>query len=464
MKHVLNRLTAIYFFLLIAISFSTTSSADFALAMKYYEQKDFQKAYHEFLEAAEYGDYSSQYNIGAMYYRGEFVEKNLIEAYAWFFLSAQDPNSRTRQVHTSIYKKLSPEEKQKAEKRYEEINAEYGDDAIEKKLTPVFLGGTPLLKKFRLIKTVAPDYPMQMAQRGSFGWVDMLFTIEKDGTTKDHVVYSSPHQAFTDAAIKSARQSLFEPLKINGKPVTVTGVKRRYIFEMAGTSFNKKRITAAMQEMKEKAIKGDDSDKLGYAYFLDSIPSFAQIDDIKDNPNKWYMEAANSGNAAASFFLGQNILYGNMCTADSSISMGWLIKAATNNITDAQYTLAIELMSGARFERNEEKALYWLQRAAASSTAAQLRYAWILTTHPSAEKRDGALAKTYLDMVDKGYHDKQTLFQVAAAVAAENNDFKAAIDWQTKALKDARGLELPLDYVNQRLAAYNNKQPWREAL
>ena len=463
MENILDRI-CIYLALVIAVSFSASSNADFALAMKYYEQADFRKAYHEFLEAAEYGNYLSQFNIGAMHYRGEFVDKNLTEAYAWFTLAAQDPAYEARQVHKNIYQKLSPEERQKANKRYEEIYAEYGDPAIEERLTPIFLGGTPLLKKFRLIKSVAPDYPMQMASRGSFGWVDMLFTIEKDGTTRDHVVYYSPHKAFTDAAIKSMRKTQFEPLKIDNKPVAVTGVKRRYIFELAGTKFDEKRIITMMQEMKEKAIQGDDMDKFGYAYFLDSLPSFTQIDDLQDNPNKWYMEAANNGNAAASFFLGQNILYGNMCTADSNKSMGCLIKAATDNITDAQYTLAIELMSGARFEKNEEKALYWLQRAAASSPAAQLRYAWILTTHPSEEKRNGVLANSYLEKVDKNYHDKQTLFQVAAAVAAENKDFKTAINWQTKALKDAKNLDLPLEHVNQRLATYNNKQPWREAL
>lgn len=450
--------------ILTAVFFAGLSRADFDLGMEYYEQGKLEKAYQEFMEAAQYGSHAAQFNIGAMHYRGEYVKKDPVEAYAWFALSAQGQEFESRDVHSKIFEKFSDDEKQYADTRYKSLYESYSDRAIEEKLTPVYSGGTPLIKRFRVVKSVVPNYPTSSARAGKTGWVDMFFTIDKDGTTRDHVVYYSSDKAFAKETLRVIRQWQFEPMKINEKPIAVHGVKRRFIFHLEGMRFDEGKITRVMRDMKKKAIDGDDVAKFNYAYFLDALPSYTNKHDAFDNPNEWYMDAARHGSSAASFFLGQNILYGNMCSADSDKSMGWLLKAAAENITDAHYILAVESLSGARFEKNEEKALYWLQRAAVNSPAAQLRYAWILTTHPAAEKRDGALAKTYLDMVDKGYHDKQTLFQVAAAVAAENNDFKAAIDWQTKALKDARSLELPLDYVNQRLAAYNNKQPWREAL
>jgi TPR repeat protein len=109
--------------------------------------------------------------------------------------------------------------------------------------------------------------------------------------------------------------------------------------------------------------------------------------------------------------------------------MGWLLKAAKAGVTDAQYMLAIESFSGARFEKNEDKGFYWLARAANANKAAKIRYAWILATHPDTKRRNGKLASEYLKGVDKNYLDKQSFYQTQAAVAAENNDFKQAVKW-----------------------------------
>jgi TPR repeat protein len=53
--------------------FSAFTRADFELGMSYYETNNFEKAYKEFFEAAQYGDYDAQNNIGVMYYRGEYL-------------------------------------------------------------------------------------------------------------------------------------------------------------------------------------------------------------------------------------------------------------------------------------------------------------------------------------------------------------------------------------------------------
>lgn len=441
---------------------SVAASADFDQGMEHYEAGHYEKAYSEFLQAAKYGDYLAQKNIGAMYYHGQFVARDQATGFAWLALAAQANESDENAIHLKVYNQLSDENKARAEKIHQELLNEYGDEAIKQKLMPEFVGVDASTTRFRTLKRITPDYPRSMSRQGRIGWVDMFYTIEKDGTTSDHTVYYSTHNAFTKAAIAAIRRWQYEPQKIDGEAVVITGAKMRFLFSMDG--IDEKRAKKVANELKDTAIDGNASEKLNYGFFLEVLPSYVKDHDFQDNPNEWYLRAAERGNAAASYFLGRNVLYGNRCTEDADKAMAWMLKAAAQNLSDAHYTLAIELFSGVRFERDVEKGLYWLQRAANGNPAAQLRYAWILATSTDDSLRNGAKAASYYAEIEKGYHDKKTLYQVAAAVSAENGDFKQAVKWQTKALKDATKLELPVTEINARLLAYQDQKPWREAL
>jgi len=385
--------------------FSAFTRADFELGMSYYEAKDFEKAYKEFFEAAQYGDYDAQNNIGAMYYRAEHLPKSITNAYAWMALAAQAADHDESAIHTKIFARMSDADKKVAEAEYKKLFSLYGDAAIEQKLTPAFTGKTLSVKDQRAIKRVAPEYPTAMLQQQASGFVDVVFTIDKYGITRDHVPTYAVSKSFERAAVRALRQFQFEPMKINSKPVAANGFRIRFNFEMEGARYDKKKLDKVIAEQRQKAETGSDKDKLGFAYFLEAVPSFANDYKLSDNPNQWYIAAANQGSGVASYFLGRNVLYGNMCTQDSGQSMGWLLKAAKVGVTDAQYMLAIESFSGARFEKNEDKGFYWLARAANVNKAAKIRYAWILATHPDTKRRDGKLASEYLNGVEKNYLD-----------------------------------------------------------
>jgi uncharacterized protein len=457
--HTLLQLT-----IFIGMPFCNLAQADFELGMSYYEAKIFEKAYKEFYEAAQYGDYDAQNNVGAMYYRGEHVEKNVVMAYAWMALAAQSEAYKTEATHTKIYARMSDIDKKRADEEYKKLFNQYSDASIEKKLTPAFTGGSINAKKQRAIKSVAPQYPSSMLNQGKSGFVDTIYTIDKNGTTRDHIVTYASTKAFEEVALQALRKFQYEPMTVNNKSVDVNGIKNRFVFEISGTEYDNKKLKKMIDEKRSKAQTGTNQDKLGFAYFLEAVPSVVKDYQLTDNPNEWYVSAATQGSGAASYFLGRNILYGNMCTQDNTQSMGWLLKAAKAGISDAQYMLAIESFSGARFEKNEEKGFYWLKRAAQSSLAAKLRYAWILTTHPDAKYRNGTLATEQIETIEKNYTDKQTYYKTKAAVAAENGDFKAAIKWQKAALEDATELALPLNNLEQQLASYTAQKPWREEI
>ena len=69
-----------------------------------------------------------------------------------------------------------------------------------------------------------------------------------------------------------------------------------------------------------------------------------------------------------------------------------------------------------------------------------------------------------MQQVGKDYLDKQSYYQSHAVVAAENGDFTVAVKWQKKAIDDAEDLELPVGLLEQHLASYKSKKPWREEI
>lgn len=157
-----------------------------------------------------------------------------------------------------------------------------------------------------------------------------------------------------------------------------------------------------------------------------------------------------------------------MCVPNSIQAKGWLVKAANKNVFEAQYLLALELISGVRIEKNEDQGMYWLKRAASLETqgndAAKLRMAWILATHPIKEKRDAKLALHYLNSANKEFYDKQTYYKTEAAVYAENEDFATAEKSLLVAIKDATNLSLPVTDLKLQLQNFQNKQALREEL
>lgn len=438
--------------------------ADFDLANTYYSSGNFEKAYSEFLESAQYGDTDAQQSIGIMYYRGEFLPQNKILAYAWMTLATQNPAYKEKGLNLKIFNKLSEDEKKIATEEYQSLYAKFSDQAIQEKLTPSLAGQLSNTRRQRIIKSVMPSYPEDLVRMGKSGVVDITFSVDKYGMTRDQVVFYASESQFGKAALSALRKFQFEPLLVNGKPVDMNGEKVRFMFRIDGTVFLDDKIKEYIDKEREKATIGSSKDKLTFAYLIETIPTFARDYKLVDNPNDWYVNAANQGSFTASYFLGRNILYGNMCTADSAQSMGWLLKAARGGISEAQYLLAIESFSGARFEKNNEKGFYWLNKAASVNKFAKVKYAWILATHPDVKYRNGKLAEELLNAVEDSHSDKLSLYQARAAVAAETNRFADAIKWQKEALDDAKALKLPLEQFELQLASYKNSKAWREVL
>ena len=83
------------------------------------------------------------------------------------------------------------------------------------------------------VKYVAPRYPRTAERRNLSGWVDVVFTVATDGTTKDVVVRNSePGETFVNSAIKAVEKWKFMPVFDNGIVVEKrAGVRMMFAIE-----------------------------------------------------------------------------------------------------------------------------------------------------------------------------------------------------------------------------------------
>jgi len=64
---------------------------------------------------------------------------------------------------------------------------------------------------------VAPEYPSRALERGTTGWVDIEFTVARDGSTRDATVRGSePMGVFDRAALESVVRWRYEPRVVDG--------------------------------------------------------------------------------------------------------------------------------------------------------------------------------------------------------------------------------------------------------
>ena len=64
---------------------------------------------------------------------------------------------------------------------------------------------------------VAPVYPPRALVQGTTGWVDIEFTVARDGSTRDATIRGSePMGVFDRAALESVAHWRYEPRVVNG--------------------------------------------------------------------------------------------------------------------------------------------------------------------------------------------------------------------------------------------------------
>lgn len=439
----------------------------FEQAMTYYVNKQYEQAYGAFEELAALGNERAQLNLGVMYARGEFVERDFNESAAWLKLSnATLRNDSATKILKIISAKLSEEDQSTANARYKELSVKYGREAVNQRLFPEsaidevseFAEAVPLKKR-------RPKFPrMELYVPGI---VDIQYSIATDGTVRNITVLNATENVFARSSIEAIRHNLFKPATINGKPVPESGRRARFNYTLSGDKLNAKGLQTVVDPLREKAEQGGGLDKYLYAYTLSILKSAVGVLDDSEGASldpsaDWFKKAAQDGNRLAKFELGLDLSYGKQCRADSKKSYFWLEQAADEGVMDAQVFLGSELLHGGRFEKDVDKGLEMLTRAADDGyDDAILKLAWIMATHPDVNIRDPQKALAYLNRFNNDdYIDELTVFETQAVVYAltgKNAEAKKALK---KAMKYRKKYELPDGITGDIAKAFDAGKPY----
>ena len=92
--------------ILVIIAFTTFSvKADYETGFIAYKNKNYSKAYKEWMPLAQLGDAKAQVSIGKLYFSGEGVKKNIHQAIIWYDLAAKQNYSAGQYLLGNIYAK-----------------------------------------------------------------------------------------------------------------------------------------------------------------------------------------------------------------------------------------------------------------------------------------------------------------------------------------------------------------------
>ena len=100
---------------LLTVLFQGAAADSFEDAFTAYKSRDYETALTLFRPLAEMGDRDAQHNLGVMYFLGQGVSQDYVQAYAWMHLSAGQGHKNASRVRERIATKLTPEQIAEAE-------------------------------------------------------------------------------------------------------------------------------------------------------------------------------------------------------------------------------------------------------------------------------------------------------------------------------------------------------------
>ncbi|MBN8429524.1 TonB family protein [Microbulbifer salipaludis] len=437
--------------------------ANFDKAMESYTAGNFTEAYRSFDALAAIGDYSSAFNIGVMHYRGEYVEQDPVEGWAWMQLAASQSGSEDMmRTAGKIFAALDSDGQKAAQQRLDQLLHTHGKETILGDLNPVMLSDEECEIERTPIAKTQPRYPTHELRRGRFGRVVLEYSVMPAGHVRDVTVAQSSADSFANAAAESALSYRYEPAAVT-EPTS--GVKTAVSFNITGPVKNQHRLVAELNEWKGKAEAGDAVAQYVYAYRLGVFRSFRRfmkgVDLEYQAANKWYLEAARQGIPQAQFEIGRNMVMGRGCKADTENGLKWITAAAAAGVPEAQNYLATSVGAIPEADRREH-AIRWLKNAASNGHYfSGLLLAWELVSGPGAPSaQDLALASDLVAAKPVNYFDEVRILETKAAVAAAQGSFKTAQKLQKRAIKTAGKLEWDLRDANHRQAAYLRGEKW----
>lgn len=435
--------------ILFALTCLSSAHADFLDAAEAYENKDYEAAFKEFSELARLGNKRAQFNLGVMYLNGEGVEKNISLAYAWGKLSEHDAHPEFAQISERILKQVPTDSHHSLTIAAEEIQAEFGDQAIIHKLSPItYIPKSSDDSQQAVVTPIergAPKYPKEALNERKQGWVTAVMDIHPDGSVRAvQVVESFPDSTFERSAIDALSQFKFKVSYPDQVEPYVIQAKQTMIYELA-LQASKGRVNKLYKERlnKLRTYASDDHPDAQYIYAV-AARSHLVPDDQKitqDEANQWLLKAAQNGHVDAQYLLGKNILRGEGCRVEKQKAVDWIVYAAKQGHDKSAREVHRLLTKYNNLNNTNQTPETWLKQSAeAGNPESQLDYSEFLLSQSTPTKEDIKLAQTMLNDYKSERKAGVTWYQQMSRLASLNGNDKKAKKYQKKADKMAKKL------------------------
>lgn len=173
--------------------------------LKAYENKNYTEAKQQFAELIPLGNDVAAFNLGAMAYQGEGQEKDLSAALAYFMLAAELKHPQAKEILQSEIKNVTELQLEQANQHFEQLKRK------------VVIVATDLDKRRddslpQPIKRVNPEYPVNAARNGQFGFVNLRFLVDEQGqVTAVDTLDAYPEKVFEKASIRAVKRWRYQP-------------------------------------------------------------------------------------------------------------------------------------------------------------------------------------------------------------------------------------------------------------
>ena len=190
------------------------------------------------------------------------------------------------------------------------------------------------------------------------------------------------------------------------------------------------------EELKQKAKAGDDAAQiiLGFAYQLGGDFSYQGESVIQDHNEsfKWYLMAAEQGNPAAQYSIGNSYSLGTGVTQDSKESVNWFRKAAEQGDDFSQAILGFAYFKGDGVIQDYKESVKWFRKAAEqgdSMAQTRLGLAYYLGGIGVTQDLKEA-TKWFRKAAERGYADAQNMLGLSYSLGkGVIQDFVQAHAW-----------------------------------
>lgn len=452
--------------LLVLLFQSVGVKADFNSALTDYENENYESAFNEFLSLAEIGEKRSQFNLGVMYYQGQFVAKDINKAFAWTRLATQqsDASEQEKSIHELIASKVT--DKKTADAEYASLATNYASPVLFERLYPFIISndeGTPsdavpILDNKRKSRKKHFDAINISDVRYGARYTRFKFDLDKLGNPRNiRITESFPDTKLDSQFLKLISSWRFQPAKNElGEPINQLDLT--YTIELRiGSNNNSVGVPdETYKHTKIAATKGDPEAQLKIGFWHKRLHNLPE----ELSATEWFLKSAIQGNLLAQYEIGESLISGKGCKIDKMKGIEWLTRAASNGQTDAK-DLLVGLASADSSYAAQKQALTYVSDLDELSISSAIRLSWLLATSPHKEISNPKKAISLIEGISrKEYKDNVTKYEILAAAYAKLSEFDKAVDYQEEALDSAEYLNFDVTEIKQHLDLYKQNKKW----